>query len=118
MSPGIEIERQHRVPNLHHRHVGSHVRLASGMGLDVGMIRAKQGLRPIDRQLLGDVDELAATVVALSRISFGVLVGEWRTHRFEHCRADEVLGGDQLDPLLLAPGFVANGSKNFWIYLR
>jgi hypothetical protein len=52
--------------------------------------------------LLGDVDVLAAAVIALAWIAFGVLVGQYRALRFQHPRAGVVLGRDQLDVVFLA----------------
>ena len=63
--------------------------------------RAEQLLGAVDRELLGDVDEFAAAVVALARIAFGVLVGELRALRRQHRRAGVVLGRDQLDVVFL-----------------
>ena len=57
---------------------------------------------PLDRQPLGDVDELAAAVIALARQALGVFVGEHRALRLEHGAADDVLRGDQLDLVALA----------------
>ena len=50
---------------------------------------------------LGDVDELAAAVVALARIAFGVFVGQHRAGRLEHGAADEILRRDQLEAVVL-----------------
>ena len=75
------------------------------MGLDVGGISMKQLFRAVDRQSLGDVDELAPAVVALARIAFGVLVGELRPLRLQNARADVIFRRDQLDVLFLAPVF-------------
>jgi hypothetical protein len=66
-------------------------------------------LHALDRQRLGDVDELAAAVVALARVAFGVLVGEHAALRLEHARAGVVLRGDQLDVVLLAAALVGDG---------
>ena len=57
---------------------------------------------------LDDVDELAAAVVALARIAFGVLVGQHRAGGFEHGAADEVLRRDQLEAAVLAVPLVAD----------
>ena len=46
---------------------------------------------------LGDVDILAAAIVAPARIALGILVGQHRALRLEHGPADDVLAGDQLD---------------------
>ena len=52
--------------------------------------------------VLGDVDVLAAAVVAPARQALGVLVGQHRALRLQHGAADDVLGRDQLDLVALA----------------
>ncbi|MNR44209.1 hypothetical protein D3C85_1629200 [compost metagenome] len=59
-------------------------------------------LGAVDGQLLGDIDVLAAAVVALAGIALGVLVGQLAALRLHHARAGVVLGGDQLDVVFLA----------------
>jgi hypothetical protein len=81
--------------------------------LHVGIVGAEQLLGALDGQALGDVDVLAAAVVALGRIALGVLVGQHRALRLHHARARVVLGGDQLDVLLLPTLLVANGLSEF-----
>ncbi len=89
-------------PGLQQRQVDGGVGLRAGVRLHVGVVGAEQLLGAVDGQLLGDVDVLAAAVVALARIAFGVLVGQHRALRLEHARAGVVLRGDQLDVLFLA----------------
>ena len=60
------------------------VRLAAGVRLHVGEAAAEQLAGALDRELLGDVDELAAAIVALARIALGVFVGHHRALRLEH----------------------------------
>ena len=79
--------------------------------------RAEQLLRALDRQRLGDVDELTAAVVALARIAFGVLVRHHRAGGFQHGEADEVLGGDQLEALFLPLDLVTDGGGDFGVGL-
>jgi hypothetical protein len=67
------------------------------MRLHVGVFGAEQLLGAIARQVLHDVGELAAAVVALAGIAFGVLVGEDAAGGFEHGFGGEVLAGDQLE---------------------
>ena len=55
------------------------VGLRAGVRLHVGGLGVEQLLGALDRDLLDDVDELAAAVVALARIALGVLVGELRS---------------------------------------
>ena len=90
------------VARLEQRVVDRGVGLRSGMGLDVGVGRAEQLLGAFDGERLGDVDELAATVIALARITLRVLVGEHGPLGLEHPRRGEVLRGNQLDVGLLA----------------
>jgi len=72
-------------------------------------------LEPIDRQLLDDVDVLAAAVVAFAGIALGVLVGELRALSGEHRRARVVLRGDQLDVVFLALIFLLDRRPQFSI---
>ena len=55
------------VAGLERREEDRLVRLRTGMGLDVGGLGAEQLLDAVDGQLLDDVDELAAAVIALAR---------------------------------------------------
>ena len=70
-------------------------------GCTLAKLAAEQLLRPLDGERLGDVDELAAAVIALARIALGVFVGQHRALRLEHGARDDVLRGDQLDLVLL-----------------
>ena len=66
-------------------------------------------------ELLGDVDELAAAVVALARIAFGVFVGHHRALRLEHGAGDDVLRGDQFDLVALAAELELDRAGDFRI---
>ena len=96
-------EPEDRVARLDQRLHGRGVRLRAGVRLDVGEARAEQFLDPRDGQPLGDVDVLATPVVAPARVSLGVLVGHHRTLGLQRCDRREVLAGDHLQGLLLAP---------------
>src|SRR5262249_24657285 len=63
------------------------------------------------------VDILTAAIVAMPRIAFGVLVGEHAAGRLEHGLRHEVLRGDELDFLLLAPTLALNGGEDLPIGL-
>ena len=72
--------------------------------LDVDVLGAgEQGEGTFLGEPLGDVDELAAAVVALARQTLRVLVGEPRALGFHHRGGGVVLAGDQLDLVVLAP---------------
>ena len=89
-------------PGLQQRVVDGRVRLRARVRLHVGVLGAEQRLGAVDRELLGDVDVLAAAVVALARVALGVLVGEDRALALEHRDRHEVLRGDHLERALLA----------------
>jgi hypothetical protein len=65
------------------------------------LAKRQSNRRQLDRERLGDVDELAAAVVAPAGIAFGVLVRHHRALRLEHGAGDDVLRGDELDLLAL-----------------
>ena len=110
-----KIQPQDGVAGLQHRRIGFHVGLRSGVRLHVGVFSPKKLLGALPRQLFHHVGKLATAVVALSGIAFGVLVGEYRAHGFQHGFADEVLGGDQLQAFVLAQDFVVDGSGHLGI---
>ena len=88
------------------------------MRLYVGEGAIEQTLGAVDGELLDDVHILAAAVIALSRIAFGIFVGEKRAGGVEHGLGDDVLRGDQFDLVLLALMFLLDRSINFGIGLR
>ena len=67
--------------------------------------------------VLGDVDELAAAIVALARIALGIFVGQDRALRLEHGAADDVLRRDQLDLVALAAELVGDRAGDLGIGL-
>ena len=102
MAAVVERHAHDRVAGLEQRHVGGVVGLGAGMGLDVRVLGPEQRLGAVDRELLGDVDLLAAAVVTAAGIALGVLVGQHRAGRVEHRLGNEVLRGDHLQRVLLA----------------
>ena len=107
-----------RVARLEHGEENRLVRLRARMRLDVGEFGVEELLGAVDRQLLGDVDELAAAVVALARIPFGVFVGQLRALRRHHGDAGIVFRGDELDLLFLAKVLAGDRRGQFGIGLR
>jgi hypothetical protein len=73
------------------------------------VVGPEEGLGPVDRQLLDDVDELLALVVALPGVPLGVLVGQDRPGRLHDRLGDVVLGRDEADLLRLAAPFGFDG---------
>ena len=94
------------------------VRLGAGMRLDIGKGAAEEPLGAVDRQALGQIDELAAAVVATPRIALGILVGQDRALCLQNRARDDVLAGDQLDLELLAFFFSIDCSGDLRISLQ
>ena len=115
---GRQIEAQEGVARRHQRHEGGGVGGRAGMRLHVCELASEKLGNPFDRQGFGDVDILAAAVVAAPRQPFRVFVGEHRALRLEHRLADDVLGRDQLDLVTLATELLADGRRDLRIGLR
>ena len=71
--------------------------------LHVRVLGAEQALRALDRERLGDVDVLAAAVVAAAGVALGVLVREHGALGLQHRDGNEVLARDHLEVVALAP---------------
>ena len=98
-----QVHAQDPVARLEHAEVGGHVGLGAAVGLDVDVLGAReQGEGALLGERLGDVDELAAAVVALARQALGVLVGQPAALGLHDRRRDVVLAGDELDVVVLA----------------
>ena len=102
-----EAHAQDAVAVLEDREVGRHVRLRARVGLDVHELGTREeGQRALLGEALHDVHVLAAAVVALARLAFGVLVGEPGAVGLEDRAGGVVLARDELDlpglPLALA----------------
>ena len=110
-----EVHAEHGVAGLQRREIDRHVGLRAGVRLHVGVVGAEERLGARDGQRLDHVHELAAAVVALAGIAFGVLVGEHRARGLENRLADEVLRGDELESLGLAAALAGDGGGDFGI---
>ena len=110
-----EIQAENSIAGLQDGSIGFHVRLRSGVRLHVGVLGAEQLLGAVASEVLDDVGELAATVVALAGISLGVFIREDGARGFEHGFADEVLRGNQFEAFVLAASFVVDRSGDLRI---
>ncbi len=118
VAAGREVQAQKGVAGLHQRHEHGLVGLAAGVRLDIGVFAVEQFLGPRDRDVLRLVHMLASAVVAPPGIALGVLVGHHRALRVEHRLAHDVLGGDQLDLVALAPEFAGDRAEKLGVGFR
>ena len=98
----VEREAEQRVAGAGDRVQHGGVCRGARVRLDVGELGAEERLGARDRELLGDVDDLAAAVVAATGVALGVLVGKNGALRLQHRDGNEVLGGDHLEEPALA----------------
>ena len=88
------------------------------MRLHVGVIGAEQRLGALNGKLFDNVNVFAAAVVALARITFGVLVGQAAALRFHYARTGVVFGSNQFDVRFLALRLATNGGGQLIIEAR
>ena len=117
VAAGIQAHAENGVAGLGQTEQHRLVRLGARAGLNVCVITTEEGDCPIDRELLGDIDILAAAVIATSRIAFCIFVGEHASHRLQHRLAHDVLGGDQLDFVPLPAEFLLDCAVQFRVGL-
>src|SRR5207302_8194983 len=83
--------------------------------LDVGVVGPEERAGAISRELLGVVDHIVAAVVALPRITLGVLVREHGSLRGEDRERGEVLRRDELDRGVLSLDLSPDDLGELWI---
>ena len=112
-----EVHAHDRVTRRQEGEEHSHVGLCAGMRLDVGIGCAEELLRAVDGQLLDDVDVLAAAVVALAGVAFGVFIRQHAALCFHHGFGDDVLRRDELELRALAIELQVNLFRDFRVRL-
>ena len=85
------------------------------MGLHIGESGVEQLAGTVDGDLLALVDDLAAAIVTLARITLGVFVGHDRTHGLQNLFTDKVFRSDELDSVHLTLFLLANQIKDFFV---
>ena len=111
----VEAHGEDGVAGLDEGEVCGHVRLGAGVRLDVCCFCTEEFAGAFDGDLFDFIDEFAAVVVALRRISFGILVGEDGALGGADGAAGVVLGCDQLNAFELADGFLVDPLGDFGI---
>ena len=116
MAAVVEAHAEHRVAGLDDGKIRAEVRAGTGMGLHVGVLRAVQLAGAVAGKVLHHVDLLAAAVVALAGVPFGVLVGEHAAHGLHDGAGGEVLRRDELHTPPLAGEFLAQAVGHLRIF--
>ena len=107
-----------RVARLQQRQEHGLVGLRTRMRLHIHERRAEQLFRTLDGECLDNIDMLAAAIIAAAGIAFGIFVGQNRALRLQNTGADDVLGCDHLDLVLLANQLMPDRRRQFRIGIR
>ena len=107
-----EVEPEKLVARLQAGHEDGHVGLGTRVRLHVGPAGSVHLLETLDGKTLALVNHLAAAVVALARIAFGIFVGENRAHGFQHLVTHKIFTGNQFDAFRLTIPLAADDVKN------
>ncbi len=108
----VQVEAHEGVARLQQRQEHGLVHLRTGIRLDVGEVDAEQLLGAFDRQFFGDIDELAAAVIALARITFRILVRHDGALGFQHRAGNDVFRSDQFNLMPLAAEFLFDRAED------
>ncbi len=107
-----QVHAQDRIARFQDRKIGRHVGGAARVGLNVGVVRPEQGLGPFDGEFFRDIHLVAAAIVALAGIAFGVFIGHYRAHRVHDRGRAEILRRDQFQAIALPVRFRVERGSN------
>ena len=104
----------HITQSLIHRVVG----VGAAVGLYVGVVGAKELTGTLTGDVLHHVHALAAAVIPLAGIAFGIFIGEHRGSRRQYRLTDKVLRGDKFNVPALPVVLRLNRSPYLRVLLR
>ena len=110
-----QVHAQNGVTGLQHGKIHGDIGLRAGVGLHIGVLRAKDLAGAGAGQLLHHVHILAAAVIAVAGVTLGVLVGKVRARGGQYGGAHEVLAGDELQMVPLAAQLLPHGGGEFGV---
>ena len=107
-----QVEAHEGVARLQAGEEHGHVRLRTGMRLDIGIFGVEKFAEAVDGQLLDLVDHFATSIIAGARITFCIFVGAHAAECLKHLLAHKVFGRDELKAFTLAFLFFADQVGN------
>ena len=113
-----EVETEHAVAGPDQREEHGKIGLTAGVRLYVGIRALEQFTCTVHGGLLGYVGTSSAAVIASTGVSFKRLVRHFMTECVEHGSADDILGSDELDLVLLPPALAGQRFGDQRIPLR
>ena len=109
VSTSWQVHTKNSITWLDQGHVGSGIGLATWMGLDIGKFSTKDFFCPFDGKIFNHIYHFCTAIVAFSRITFRVLIGQNRALCSHYCFWNNVFWSNQLDVVLLAFFFSLDG---------
>ena len=113
----VQAHAQHGVAQLEQCRVRAEVGVRAAVGLHVREACAEKLAGAFACQVFHEVHLLAAAVVALARVAFGVFVREHAAHRLHDRRRREVFRRDEFDAVPLARQFLTQRVGHFGVGL-
>ena len=117
MAAAGKIHAHERVARLQKRCVDLQIGLRAGVRLHVGIGSAEKLFGAFDRDRLQHVHIVAAAVIALAGVAFGIFVRQNGAHRENDGGGRDVLRRDQLDVLLLTVKFIFDAGGDLRVLL-
>jgi hypothetical protein len=93
----------------------SSIGLCSTMGLNIGKFGTKKFFSSVYCYLLSLINNLTTTVITFTRVTFGVFIGQNRTHCLKNFFANKVFGGNQFNSMHLTIFFLFDKIENLGI---
>ncbi len=104
-------------PGLSNGEIDGRIRLGPGVRLDIDVLGAEKLFGAVAGEVFGDIDELAAAIVAAAGVAFGVFIGQHAAHALHDGGAGVVFAGDHFQALALALDFAGDGRPDFGVVL-
>ena len=111
-----KVQTHELVARLQAGHKHGHVGLCAAVRLHVGILGVEELLHAVAGDVLALVHTLAAAIVAVARITLGILVGEATAHGAHHLVAHKVFTCNQLHAVQLAIVFFLDDVENLSIF--
>src|SRR5699024_1802219 len=85
--------------------------------LNVSVLRTKKFFYTIDGQPLNRIDMFTATVIATTRVAFGILIGQHCTLRLHYSHGRVIFRGNHFQAVLLPVQSLINESRDLRVEL-
>ena len=109
----VKIHSHEGVARFQHSQQNGCVGLGTRVRLNVGIFCSEEFFHTFNSKCFHLVNHLAASVIAFSRVSFSILVGEIGAHGFHYLVTNKVLTGNQFHSFQLALMLFLNQLEDF-----